>query len=102
MIPKEPTDVEKQVLTAFQADDISVVDADGAEISGDFLRGLFLGEYDEKANYRGTCIANAVVSDALNMEFCETKFPVRMPFTLRTLKWLLMCFSTMDSWQWAR
>jgi len=77
MIPKEPTDVEKQVLTAFQADGISVVDADGAEISGDFLRGLFLGKYDKNADYRGTCIANAVVSDALNMEFCETKFPVR-------------------------
>ena len=77
MIPKEPTDVEKQVLAAFQADDISVVDADGAEISGDFLRGLFLGKYDKNADYRGTCIANAVVSDALNMEFCETKFPVR-------------------------
>ena len=77
MIPKEPTDVEKQVLTAFQADSISVVDADGAEISGDFLRGLFLGKYDKNADYRGTCIANAVVSDALNMEFCETKFPVR-------------------------
>ena len=77
MIPKEPTDVEKQVLTAFQADDISVVDADGAEISGDFLRGLFLGKYDKNADYRGTCIANAIISDVLDMAFCETKFPVR-------------------------
>jgi len=74
MTENKLTDVEEQVLTAFRAGGISVVDADGAEISGDFLRDLFL---DENADYRGTCIANAVISDVLDMGFCETKFPVR-------------------------
>jgi len=76
MIHKEPTHVEKQVLGAFRAHK-PTVSVDGAEIRGDFLRGLFLGEYDEKADYRGTCLENAIISDVFNMEFCETKFPLR-------------------------
>jgi len=69
---------EWEVLSAFRAhkSTVSIAGAD-AEIRGDFLRGLFLGEYGEKADYRGTFIENAIISDVLDMEFCETKFPVR-------------------------
>jgi len=77
MIPEAKlTGAEHKVLAAFRAGDTGV-DAAGAEIRGDFLRGLFLGGYDEKADYRGTCIFGAIISDVLNMEFCEAKFPVR-------------------------
>lgn len=70
------TDAENRVLAAFRADDTSV-DVAGAEIRGNFLRGLFLGGYDGKADYCGTRIVGAFVSDVLNMEFCETKFPMQ-------------------------
>jgi len=70
------TDAERVVLAAFRAGD-PTVNVDRAEIRGDFLRGLFLGGYDEKADYHGTRIVGAVIPDALDMEFCETKFPVR-------------------------
>jgi len=77
MIPEdELTSVEQGVLAAFRADGTDV-DVAGAKIQGDFLRGLFLGKYDKEADYRGTCITNAIISNTLEMEFCETKFPVR-------------------------
>ncbi len=60
------------MLAAFRAGDPEVP-AEG-EVRGDFLRGLFL---DEKADYRGTVIVGAIISDVLDMEFCETRFPVR-------------------------
>jgi len=71
----ELNDAERKVLGAFRArkSTVSVADAD-AEIRGDFLRRLFL---DEKADYRGTRIVGAVINDDFNLEFCETKFPVR-------------------------
>ncbi|MDD9810414.1 MAG: hypothetical protein OXU71_01675 [Gammaproteobacteria bacterium] len=69
-------DAERKVRDAFRAHEPTVSVA-GAEIQGDFLRDLFLGKYDEDADYRGTCIVGAVVPDALNMEFYETKFPMR-------------------------
>jgi len=65
------------VLAAFRAGDPKVRVETGAKVRVDFLRGLFLGDYDEKADYRGTCIENAIISDVLDMDFCETKFPVR-------------------------
>jgi len=67
---------ERKVLDAFRTHKPTVPVAD-AKIRGDFLRGLFLGEYDERADYRGTCIVGAVIDDEFNMGFCETKFPVR-------------------------
>ncbi|MDD9883801.1 MAG: hypothetical protein OXU62_04540 [Gammaproteobacteria bacterium] len=77
MIPEAKlTKVEQGVLAAFRADGLDI-DVVGAEIRGEFLRGLFLGGYDEKADYRGTYIVNANIIDTLEMEFCETKFPVR-------------------------
>lgn len=76
MIPEELTPAENKVLTAFQAGDAGVDVAD-AKIRGDFLRWLFLGDDDKKADYRGTCIVGASINDEFNMEFCETKFPVR-------------------------
>ena len=77
MIPEAKlTGAEHKVLAAFRAGDTGV-DAAGAEIRGDFLRGLFLGDYDEKADYRGTGIVNANISEVLDMEFCESKLPVR-------------------------
>jgi len=72
----ELNDAERKVLDAFQNHEPTVFVA-GVNIRGDFLRGLFLGEYDEKADYRGTCIVGAVINDDFNLEFCETKFPVR-------------------------
>ena len=76
MISKDKlTDAEKEALAAFQAGEPAVPVK--GEVRGDFLRGLLLGEYDEKADYRGTCIVGAVIDDVFNMEFCETKFPVR-------------------------
>ena len=76
MISKDKlTDAEKEVLAAFQAGEPAVPVK--GEVRGDFLRGLLLGEYDEKADYRGTCFVGAVIDDVFNMEFCETKFPVR-------------------------
>jgi len=74
------------VLAAFRAGepaaDVAERDAAGqciakGEVRGEFLRGLFLGDYDEKADYRGTGIVGAIISDVLDMEFCETRFPVR-------------------------
>jgi len=64
------------VLDAFRAGKREVL-VKGEVIGGDFLRWLFLGEDDKKAGYRGTCIVGAIISDVLNMEFCEAKFPVR-------------------------
>ena len=76
MIPEEKlTPAEEKVLAAFRTGD-SKVSVKG-EVRGDFLRHLFLGGYDEKADYRGTVIDGANIGDVLNMEFCETKFPVR-------------------------
>ncbi|MDD9851481.1 MAG: hypothetical protein OXU94_06910 [Gammaproteobacteria bacterium] len=73
MIPEEKlTPAEEKVLAAFRTGD-SKVSVKG-EVRGDFLRGLFL---DEKADYRGTYIVGAIISDVLDMEFCETRFPVR-------------------------
>jgi len=69
-------DTERKVLAAFQAGDAEVNVA-RAKVRGDFLRGLFLGGYDEKADYRGTCIVDAVINDVLNLEFCDARFPVR-------------------------
>jgi len=78
MIPENKlTGAERVVLAAFRAGD-PTVNVDRAEIRGDFLRGLFLGGYDEKADYHGTRIVGAVIPDALDMGFCETKFPVRL------------------------
>lgn len=58
MIPEDKlTGAESAVLTAFQAGGASIVDVAGAEIRGDFLRGLFLGEYGKNADCRETCIA---------------------------------------------
>jgi len=74
MIPEN--DAEKRVLAAFRAGKREVL-VKGEVIGGDFLRWLFLGEDDKKAGYRGTCIVGAIISDVLNMEFCEAKFPVR-------------------------
>jgi len=71
------TDAEQKVLAAFRADSVGVVDVADAEIRGDFLRELFLGEYDKQADYRGTRIVGAIINDEFNMEFCETRFPVR-------------------------
>ena len=71
------TDAEQKVLAAFRADGVGVVDVADAEIRGDFLRELFLGEYDKQADYRGTRIVGAIINDEFNMEFCETRFPVR-------------------------
>jgi len=73
---------ERKVLDAFRAREPIVHFADDSPVAdknirGDFLRGLFLGEYDERADYRGTCIVGAVIDDAFNMEFCETKFPAQ-------------------------
>lgn len=75
-------DAERKVLNAFLEHEPAVPFADDSPVTdknirGDFLRDLFLGEYDEKADYRGTCIVGAVIDDVFNMEFCETKFPVR-------------------------
>jgi len=72
----ELNDAERKVLDAFRARE-STVSVASAEIRGDFLRGLFLGEYNENADYRGTRIVGARIDDEFNMEFCETKFPVR-------------------------
>ena len=69
---KNLTNAEEKVLAAFRVGD-SKVSVKG-EVGGDFLRDLFL---DEKADYRGTVIVGAIISDVLNMEFRETKFPVR-------------------------
>ena len=69
-------DTERKVLAAFRAGDAEVNVA-RAKVRGDFLRSLFLGGYDEKADYRGTCIVDAVINDALNLEFCDARFPVR-------------------------
>ena len=69
-------DTERKVLAAFRAGDAEVNVA-RAKVRGDFLRGLFLGGYDEKADYRGTCIVDAVINDVLNLEFCDARFPVR-------------------------
>ncbi|MDD9799248.1 MAG: hypothetical protein OXU29_02105 [Gammaproteobacteria bacterium] len=78
MIPEEKlTPAEKKVLDAFRTGDRVVRVETGAKVRADFLRGLFLGDYDGKADYRGTVIADAEISDVLNMEFCETKFPMR-------------------------
>jgi len=78
MIPENKlTGAERGVLATFRAG-APAVDIARAAIRGDFLRGLFLGEYDERADYRGTRIIGAVIPDALDMEFCETKFPVRL------------------------
>ena len=74
MIPEN--DAEKRVLAAFRAGKREVL-VKGEVIGGDFLRWLFLGEDDKKAGYRGACIVGAIISDVLNMEFCEAKFPVR-------------------------
>ena len=77
MIPENKlTGAERGVLAAFRAG-ASAADVARTEIRGDFLRGLFLGTYDKEADYRGTRIIGAVIPDALDMEFCETKFPVR-------------------------
>jgi len=70
------TGAEQKVLAAFRAGDTEVPVA-SAEIRGEFLRGLFLDSYDKKTDYRGTCIVGAIIPDALNLEFRETKFPVR-------------------------
>jgi len=88
MIPEEEklTLAEGKVLAAFRAGELvaDVAERDAAgqciakgEVRGEFLRGLFLGDYDEKADYRGTGIVGAIISDVLDMEFCETRFPVR-------------------------
>jgi len=73
---------ERKVLGAFRAHEPAVPFADDSPVTdknirGDFLRGLFLGEYDGRADYRGTCIVGAVINDEFNLEFCETKFSVR-------------------------
>ena len=78
MIPEKTlTNAEKEVLAAFRAGDKFTPDLKDEEIRSDFLRGLFCGDYEEKADYRGTRIVGAIISDVLDMEFCETKFPVR-------------------------
>ena len=67
------------MLAAFRAGQRNV-SMKGKAVRGNFLRGLFLGDYGEKAGYRGyrgTRIVNTNISDVLNMEFCEIKFPVR-------------------------
>jgi len=73
---------ERKVLGAFRAREPAVPFADDSPVAdknirGDFLRDLLLGKYDERADYHGTCIVGAVIDDAFNMEFCETKLPVR-------------------------
>jgi len=74
-------DAERKVLDAFRAgeQEVSVKsECPGeSEVRGEFLRGLFLGGYDKEADYRGTIIAGANISDVLDMGFCETTFPVR-------------------------
>ena len=78
MIPEEKlTPAEEKVLAAFRADNKPTVWVKGEAVRGCFLRWLFLGEDDKKAGYRGTVIVGAIISDVLNMEFCETRFPVR-------------------------
>lgn len=92
MIPENQLNAaEKKVLDAFRegksgnteaakelekAIGMPTVDLELKEISSDFLRSLFCEDYG-KISHCKTVIFRAEISGALDMAFCETKFPIQ-------------------------